>query len=74
MTLSNRKEPRQVYTPKEYMDLTGLCKTAVYQGIERGEIPSIRIGRRILVLKSPVDKQLNGETDFISTEKLGVTK
>ena len=74
MTTNNRKAPRKVYTPKEYMALTGLCKTAVYQGIERGEIPSIRIGRRILVPKLPVDKQLNGEAIPPSTEQLGEIK
>jgi excisionase family DNA binding protein len=58
MTTEYDPEQRQVYTPREYMALTGLCKTAVYQGIERGEIPSVRIGRRILVLKTPVDRQL----------------
>ncbi len=60
-TQTNRPE-RRVYAPKELMEIFGLCKTAVYQGIERGEIPSIRIGKRILVPKDAVDNLLNGKS------------
>jgi len=56
-----KDEKRLVYDPKDFMALSGLCKTAVYQGIERGEIPSIRIGRRILIPKVVADAMLKGE-------------
>lgn len=56
------QKTRRVYAPKELMALLGLSKTAVYQGIERGEIPSVRIGRRILIPKTAVDKLLSSET------------
>lgn len=62
MDIQTEQEERRVYAPKELMTLFGLSKTAVYQGIERGEIPSIRIGRRILVPRDAVDRLLRGET------------
>ncbi len=61
MDIQNEHGERRVYAPKELMELFGLSKAAVYQGIERGEIPSIRIGRRILVPKDAVDRLLNGK-------------
>jgi len=40
---------RLTYSVEETAKILGLGRTATYQGIERGEIPSIRIGKRILV-------------------------
>ena len=59
MNTQTEPEDRITYDPKEFMTITGLSKTAVYQGIDRGEIPSVRIGRRILIPKSAVDKMFD---------------
>jgi excisionase family DNA binding protein len=38
-----------VYTVREVARILRLGKISVYQAIEKGEIPCIRIGRRILI-------------------------
>jgi len=37
----------------------GIGRNAAYQGVRRGEIPSIRVGGRILVPKRAFDELLN---------------
>ncbi len=36
----------------------GVSPTAMYEACARGEVPSIKIGRRVLVLRGPFDKML----------------
>jgi len=43
---------------KEVAKILGLGRTATYQGIEKGEIPSIRIGKRILVPRAALEQLL----------------
>jgi len=45
----------------EAAQLLGLCGLTVYKAAERGDIPTIRIGRRILVLREPFERMLQGE-------------
>lgn len=40
----------------------GLGKTGAYAAVARGEIPSIRIGKRLLVPKAQLRALLEGET------------
>lgn len=51
-------EEKIVYTVFEAAEILGLSIPSTYQGIENGEIPHIRIGRRILIPKSALDKML----------------
>jgi excisionase family DNA binding protein len=39
----------------------GLGKSATYQSVARGEIPTLRFGRRIVVPKLALDRMLRGE-------------
>ena len=39
----------------------GVSPTAMYEACARGEVPSIKIGRRVLVLRGPFDKMLGKE-------------
>jgi excisionase family DNA binding protein len=41
-----------VLTPSEVSRLLRIGRNGVYDGIRRGEIPSLKIGRRLLVPKS----------------------
>ena len=43
------------YTAREAMTRIGLSKNSFYEAVNRGEIPSVRIGRKILILKKPFD-------------------
>ncbi len=49
---------RLTYTVGEVGKILGLGRTATYQGIEKGEIPSIRIGKRILVPRAALEQLL----------------
>jgi excisionase family DNA binding protein len=57
---SHRNEPlrRVTYTVDEVSVLLGLSRSAVYEGIARGEIPAKRFGRRIVVVRSVLEAML----------------
>ncbi|WP_334109819.1 excisionase family DNA-binding protein [Thermodesulfitimonas autotrophica] len=38
-----------VYNVDEFRRLTGLGRGTVYEAIRRGEIPAVRVGRRVLI-------------------------
>ena len=40
--------------------ILGIGRNAVYAAAERGDIPTIRIGGRLLVLKAALDRMLAG--------------
>lgn len=42
------------------MALFGLSRSAVYLALKTGEIPSFRIGKRVLIPKEAIDKMLAG--------------
>ena len=50
---------RRVLYVQEVSGLLGLDPRTVYAGIARGEIPSTRVGRRIVVPRSWVDRALD---------------
>jgi hypothetical protein len=41
----------------------GIGRNQAYAAAKRGEIPTIRIGKRILVLKDPLKRMLEGESN-----------
>ncbi len=46
------------YLPDEVARLLRVSRRAVYRRIERGEIPSLRLGRRVLIPKAALDALL----------------
>lgn len=50
----------KVLTPRECGQLLRLSKNAIYAALRRGDIKSIRIGRKILVPMSALEKLLDG--------------
>ena len=40
---------RPLMRPEELQELLGLKRSAVYEAMKRGELPSLRIGRRLYV-------------------------
>jgi excisionase family DNA binding protein len=46
----------------EAKQMSGLGINQIYRAIGRGEIPSIRVGRRILIPRKPFLAWLNGES------------
>lgn len=47
--MATQDTPRLVFSVEEARKQLGLSRGLVYEAIRRGEIPSIRIGRRILI-------------------------
>jgi hypothetical protein len=41
--------------------MLGLSRNAAYQGCQNGQIPCLRIGKRLLVPKIQLTRMLNGE-------------
>ena len=53
---------RLTLTVEEAATLLGISRAFAYEAVGRGEIPSIRIGRRILVPKAGVNRLVGAET------------
>ena len=47
---------------EEVARMLGISRGSAYEAIQRGEIPHIRIGRRVLVSKKALDRFLDGVT------------
>ena len=51
-------EDRLVFTVEEAAQLLGISRSFAYEAVQRGDIPSMRIGRRILVPKAALQRYL----------------
>jgi len=51
---------RRFLSPREVAEYVGLHPQTIYAMIARGEIPSARLGRKVLVDKRLLDAQLGG--------------
>lgn len=47
---------------EECAKLLGIGRNSAYEAVARGEIPVIRVGKRLLVPKAQLEKLLFGET------------
>jgi len=56
------KDDRLTYDVAEAGRKAGLGRNAAYEAARRGDMPTIRIGHRLLVPKLLWDRKLNGET------------
>jgi excisionase family DNA binding protein len=54
-------EPRPTLTVEETAKLLGISRGLAFQAVRRGDIPSIRIGRRILVPFARLRALLDGD-------------
>ena len=52
-----------VVSVEEISARLGISRDLVYDGLRRGEIPGLRIGRRIIVPRSRFDRWLAGDAD-----------
>lgn len=48
-------------TVDEAAKVLGLSRSAAYDSVARGEIPSLRFGRKIVIPKAAIEKMLQGE-------------
>jgi excisionase family DNA binding protein len=63
-------ENRLVFTVEEAARLLGISRSFAYEAVQRGEIPSMRIGRRILVPKVALERLLSETQRVIDDEAL----
>ena len=47
-------------TVEQTADALGIGRSLCYDSVRRGEIPSVRIGKRYLVPKAAIEKMLSG--------------
>ena len=50
---------RQTYTVPEAAEILGIGRTAAYQAVRTGDIPTVRIGRRLSVPVKALERPLN---------------
>jgi excisionase family DNA binding protein len=56
---ADRPKPEKlVLTVKEVQELTGFSRTLIYEQIRAGAIPSVRVGRRVVVPRKALDAML----------------
>lgn len=52
---------RKTYKIEEAGRLLGIGRNQAYEAAKRGDFPTLKIGRRLLVPKAALDRLLNGE-------------
>jgi excisionase family DNA binding protein len=57
---NDEKPPRLTLSVDEAAQLLGLSRTSAYEAVHRGELPAIRVGRRLLVPRSRLNALLDG--------------
>ncbi len=48
------------FTVEEVAKMLGIGRNSAYEAVARGEIPTIRVGKRLLVPKAALEKLLSG--------------
>ena len=56
--MSNLNEDRQTLTVSEAAALLGIGRNTAYEGVRRGQIPAIKIGRRLLIPRAALEAVL----------------
>ena len=54
---------KEAYSPKEVLEMIPISRNALYDAIRRREIPSVRIGKRILIPRLALERWLNGSVE-----------
>ena len=60
MTTETPVTTKKTYTVEEVARVLGIGRTAAYEAVRLGTIPSVRIGRRILIPTTALDRLLSG--------------
>ncbi|MHB1988250.1 MAG: helix-turn-helix domain-containing protein [Acidimicrobiales bacterium] len=62
------EDRRLTFTVEEAAERLGIGRATAYEAVARSEIPSIRIGRRILVPRAALERMLDGGGEAPTTE------
>lgn len=66
----NKNSESLVYSVPEVGKMLGLSRSSVYEAVRTGQIPSITIGRRILIPRAALERLLEGTTNSNTTLKI----
>lgn len=58
---------KEVLTVDEVGQLLGISRQLAYKAVNGGDIPSFRIGKRILISRKALDNLINGVTHDTTT-------
>ncbi len=53
-------EPPRTYKVDEAARLLGIGRNQCYEALKRGDLPSIRLGKRLLIPRAALDRLLDG--------------
>ncbi len=56
---------RLTYTVREAAELLGIGRSAAYEAARTGQIPTVRIGKRILVPAVGLQRMLDGKNQLL---------
>jgi excisionase family DNA binding protein len=60
--METRAKERRTYTIEEAGRLLGIGRNQAYEAARRGDIPTIKIGKRLLVPRAALDRLLDNGT------------
>ena len=66
-------DERLTYTVEEAGRVLGIGRNAAYDAVNRGEIPSLRLGKRLVVPKVALDRLLSGERATVAAPTVAYT-
>jgi excisionase family DNA binding protein len=58
-----RDQERATYTLDKAATILGISRAVAYQAARRGEIPTIRFGKRIVVPRRALERMLEGQNN-----------
>jgi excisionase family DNA binding protein len=61
MTKEHHKDEAMTLSVEHAANLIGISRTTAYRMVQSGELPAVRVGRRVLVLKKPLMEMLEAE-------------
>lgn len=56
--MKHREVEQQAYSSTEAARLLGISRTALFHAVAKGQLPSIRVGKLILLPKAQLDRML----------------
>ena len=56
-------DEKQVFTVEEAGIVLGLSRASAYEAVRRGIVPSLKIGRRVVVPKRALERMLDCQTN-----------
>lgn len=59
---------RLTFTITQAAEALGISRSSAYEAVHRGEIPTIRLGRRLLVPKAALERLLEGAGESRATD------